>query len=100
MIKLMFRITDEQIVGGPDWINTELWDVRAKAEHPTSVCTSLLAPARSRQRLYLVQDHDRRVPECCFLTLRIEHCDLAVVLAGSEFLQRDRELQADRIELP
>lgn len=37
MIKLMFRITDEQIVGGPDWMNTELWDVHAKADHPSSV---------------------------------------------------------------
>lgn len=33
----MFRLTDDQIAGGPDWMNTELWDVRAKADHPSSV---------------------------------------------------------------
>lgn len=37
MIKLMFRLTDEQIVGGPDWMNTEPWDVHAKAEKPSTV---------------------------------------------------------------
>ena len=37
MIKLMYRLTDEQIVGGPDWMNTDLWDVRGKAEKPSTV---------------------------------------------------------------
>jgi uncharacterized protein (TIGR03435 family) len=29
MIKAMYQITDDQIVGGPNWIETELWDVVA-----------------------------------------------------------------------
>lgn len=37
MIKLMYGITDVQIQGGPDWINTELYDVRAKAERPSHI---------------------------------------------------------------
>ena len=37
MIKLMYGITDSQIQGGPDWINNELYDVRAKAERPSNI---------------------------------------------------------------
>jgi len=37
MIKLMYGITDVQIVGGPDWINTDRFDVRAKAEKPSTI---------------------------------------------------------------
>jgi uncharacterized protein (TIGR03435 family) len=37
MMKLMYKITDSQIVGGPDWINTDRFDVRAKAEQPTTL---------------------------------------------------------------
>jgi uncharacterized protein (TIGR03435 family) len=37
MIKLMYGITDVQIVGGPDWINTDRFDVRAKAEKPSNL---------------------------------------------------------------
>jgi uncharacterized protein (TIGR03435 family) len=37
MIKLMYKITDSQIVGGPDWINTDRFDVQAKAEKPSSL---------------------------------------------------------------
>lgn len=37
MIRLMYKITDSQIVGGPDWMGTALFDVRAKAEKPSSV---------------------------------------------------------------
>jgi len=37
MIKLMYRITDSQIVGGPSWIDTEQWDVEAKAEKPSNI---------------------------------------------------------------
>ncbi len=37
MIKLMYGITDAQIQGEPDWVNTELYDVRAKAEKPSNI---------------------------------------------------------------
>ena len=37
MIRLMYTITDSQVVGGPDWINTDRWDVQAKAP-PGRVC--------------------------------------------------------------
>jgi len=37
MIALMYHVTDSQISGGPDWINTERYDVEAKAEHPASL---------------------------------------------------------------
>ena len=32
MIRLMYTITDSQVAGGPDWINTDRWDVQAKAD--------------------------------------------------------------------
>ena len=32
MFKLMYKITDSQIVGGPEWMNNDRWDVQAKAE--------------------------------------------------------------------
>src|SRR5262252_4890494 len=32
MIRLMYTITDSQVVGGPDWINTDRWDVQARAD--------------------------------------------------------------------
>ena len=37
MIKAMYRITDSQIAGGPDWIDTEHYDIDAKAEHPSTL---------------------------------------------------------------
>lgn len=33
MISLMYKIPDRQIIGGPDWINTDRWDIDAKADH-------------------------------------------------------------------
>ena len=36
MIRTVYQTTDSQIQGGPAWINTERFDVRAKAEKPSS----------------------------------------------------------------
>jgi uncharacterized protein (TIGR03435 family) len=33
MIKLMYKITDTQIAGGPKWMDTDPWDIEAKADH-------------------------------------------------------------------
>jgi uncharacterized protein (TIGR03435 family) len=37
MIALMYKITNSQIVGAPGWIETERWDVDAKAEQPSNL---------------------------------------------------------------
>jgi uncharacterized protein (TIGR03435 family) len=37
MMKLMYRITDSQIVGAPAWMDNQRWDVEAKAEHPSNI---------------------------------------------------------------
>lgn len=37
MIKLMYKITDDQIVGGPAWMADDRWDVDAKAEKPSNL---------------------------------------------------------------
>lgn len=37
MIKLMYKINDSQIVGGPGWMNDELYDVEGKAESPSTL---------------------------------------------------------------
>jgi uncharacterized protein (TIGR03435 family) len=37
MIKAMYRITDSQIARGPDWIDTEHYDIDAKAERPSTL---------------------------------------------------------------
>src|SRR5215470_3782200 len=37
MIKLMFHLNDRQISGGPGWIETELYDVEAKADGPHTI---------------------------------------------------------------
>lgn len=37
MIREMYKITDVQIAGGPNWIDTDRFDVTAKAEHPDSI---------------------------------------------------------------
>ncbi|HEV3200557.1 MAG TPA: TIGR03435 family protein [Bryobacteraceae bacterium] len=37
IITVAYRVKGEQVVGGPDWMNTELYDMRAKAEKPSSV---------------------------------------------------------------
>jgi uncharacterized protein (TIGR03435 family) len=34
MIKLMFHLNDRQISGGPGWLDTDLYDVEAKADRP------------------------------------------------------------------
>jgi len=33
LIKYAYRIIDSQLVGGPDWLDTEFYDFRAKADH-------------------------------------------------------------------
>jgi uncharacterized protein (TIGR03435 family) len=37
MIKLMFHLTDREISGGPAWLDTDLYDVEAKADRPRSL---------------------------------------------------------------
>jgi len=37
MIREMYKITDVQIAGGPNWIDTARFDVTAKAEHPDNI---------------------------------------------------------------
>jgi len=37
MMKLMYKITDTQIVGAPAWMDNERWDVEAKTEHPSNI---------------------------------------------------------------
>jgi uncharacterized protein (TIGR03435 family) len=37
MITLMYKITDSQLVGGPAWMDTDRWDVNAKAEQPSNI---------------------------------------------------------------
>lgn len=34
MIALMYKIPMRQITGGPDWINTDVWDIDAKCDQP------------------------------------------------------------------
>jgi uncharacterized protein (TIGR03435 family) len=36
IIKFMYDITDNQIVGAPSWVDTEFWDIVAKAARPSS----------------------------------------------------------------
>lgn len=37
MMMSVYRISDSQIVGAPAWMDTERWDVDAKAEHPSTL---------------------------------------------------------------
>lgn len=37
IIRLMYHLTDRQVSGGPAWINTDVWDIEAKAEHPSTI---------------------------------------------------------------
>jgi uncharacterized protein (TIGR03435 family) len=37
MIKLMFHLNNSQISGGPGWLDTDLYDVEAKADGPQSI---------------------------------------------------------------
>jgi uncharacterized protein (TIGR03435 family) len=37
MIKLMFHLCNSQIEGGPHWLDTNLYDVEAKADRPQSI---------------------------------------------------------------
>jgi len=37
MIERVYHIIDNQISGGPGWMNTELYDIEAKAERPSSL---------------------------------------------------------------
>src|SRR5215510_12755538 len=36
LMMVAYRIKPEQIVGGPDWISTDRWDMNAKAEKPST----------------------------------------------------------------
>lgn len=37
MMSLMYKVPMRQIVGGPDWINTDRFDIEARTEHPASI---------------------------------------------------------------
>jgi uncharacterized protein (TIGR03435 family) len=37
MIKLMYHLNDRQISGGPRWLDTDLYDVEAKADRPRNI---------------------------------------------------------------
>lgn len=34
MISLMYKVPMRQITGGPEWLNSDRWDIDAKADHP------------------------------------------------------------------
>ena len=36
MLQVAYRMRNDQITGGPDWLDTDLWDVQAKAERPST----------------------------------------------------------------
>jgi uncharacterized protein (TIGR03435 family) len=37
MMSLMYKVPTRQILGGPDWINTDRFDIEARADHPSNV---------------------------------------------------------------
>lgn len=37
IIRLMFHLMPSEVSGGPDWINTDLWDIQAKSEEPRNI---------------------------------------------------------------
>jgi uncharacterized protein (TIGR03435 family) len=37
MISLMYKVPSRQITGGPDWLNTDRWDIEAKADHSYNI---------------------------------------------------------------
>ena len=37
MLAVAYRINDDQIVGGPDWMNSEKFDMNAKATGPSTI---------------------------------------------------------------
>jgi|SRR5579862_218478 len=37
MIKLMYKVTDSQISGGPEWMNSDRFDIEARAERPSNI---------------------------------------------------------------
>jgi uncharacterized protein (TIGR03435 family) len=37
MMSLMYKVPMRQILGGPDWTNTDRFDIEARADHPSSV---------------------------------------------------------------
>jgi uncharacterized protein (TIGR03435 family) len=37
IISLMYKIPQRQITGGPDWLNTDLYDIDAKADHSNNL---------------------------------------------------------------
>jgi uncharacterized protein (TIGR03435 family) len=37
IMKLMYHITDSQISGGPGWLDTDRYDIQAKAERPSDI---------------------------------------------------------------
>ena len=37
VIRVIYKIPDSVIIGGPNWINTDLWDIQAKAPRPSSM---------------------------------------------------------------
>jgi uncharacterized protein (TIGR03435 family) len=36
LIQVAYQLKPDQIVGGPDWVNTDRWDMNAKAEKPSN----------------------------------------------------------------
>lgn len=61
IITVAYSVTDRQISGGPDWLNTELWDIDAKSErrHPDDEMHSMLARLLE-ERFQLGIRHERR----------------------------------------
>lgn len=37
IISLMYKVPLRQVIGGPDWVQSDLWDIEAKADHPTNL---------------------------------------------------------------
>jgi uncharacterized protein (TIGR03435 family) len=61
IIRNAYTVQDYQIVGGPDWMNTERWDITAKAAEDTSPAQMLLlVRTLLAERFTLVIRHETR----------------------------------------
>jgi uncharacterized protein (TIGR03435 family) len=101
LIKIAYGIQDFQISGGPKWLNTDMFDIDAKSEHPASTHQLLLMlQALLADRFKLILHTEKKDLPAYALVSAHEPMKLREVKDGTETMSMGRGQLSGKMSIP
>jgi len=85
LIRIAYRIQDDQIVGAPSWFSDKRWDISAKADNNPSPSQQVLLQALLKDRFHLAAHQESRTLPVFTLVLARNDRRLGPQLLASSF---------------